>query len=364
MDVIERIRRTMKERGTRAFLISDPHNIAYLTGFPLDGHERTALGILTPEKFYYVYSPLMAPPRKQLARIKGTSVRRMIARKGFFTTARGILSDIHGPVLFEDHDLTVEELRFIEDGQKRFRAGGPLIEHIRTIKDKSERSLMRKAALISDQVFKDTVAFLERTDYEKLKEADLADWMLAEAKKKGADAESFPTIVACGAGAAEPHHRAGSARLKKGKLLLLDFGFSYKGYQSDISRTIALGEVPAAVRHAYEIVRENLATCTAACASGMQAGELFDISVRHFRRYGLARYFTHALGHGIGLEVHEMPTLAKGRELELADGMVFTIEPGIYIPGKFGIRIENMIRLSDGKAHVMTPSSTELVTIN
>ena len=174
---------------------------------------------------------------------------------------------------------------------------------------------------------------------------------------------SFPTIIASGARSALPHGRASDQRIRPGGFVVCDFGVILAGYCSDQTRTVWVGSVPNEARRAYEAVREAQQAAVDAVRPGVAAGEVDAAARKVLRKAGLGRYFTHSTGHGVGLEIHESPRVAAGQEEMLQPGMVITIEPGIYFPGKWGVRIEDMVAVTAGGCEVLTPTSKDFLAV-
>jgi Xaa-Pro aminopeptidase len=177
------------------------------------------------------------------------------------------------------------------------------------------------------------------------------------ARLAGAEAMSFPTIVASGERSGLPHGQASRAKLPRRGFVTLDFGVVLNGYCSDMTRTVHIGRATAAEREAYEAVLEAQLAGVAAVRAGVAAGDVDEAARSVLRRAGLDQWFTHSTGHGVGLEIHEGPRLAARQTRKLEAGMVVTIEPGIYIPGKFGVRIEDMVVVTAAGAEILTPAT-------
>jgi Xaa-Pro aminopeptidase len=167
---------------------------------------------------------------------------------------------------------------------------------------------------------------------------------------------SFETIVASGERSALPHGRASGAKLPKQGFVTLDFGVVLDGYMSDMTRTVHLGRALEGERDVYDAVLEAQEAAVAAVAPGVTAGDVDEAARSVLRRAGLDKFFTHSTGHGVGLEIHEGPRLAAKQTQPLKAGMVITIEPGVYMPGRFGLRIEDMVLVTAAGGEVLTPS--------
>jgi Xaa-Pro aminopeptidase len=189
-------------------------------------------------------------------------------------------------------------------------------------------------------------------------ETTVAAQLEHSARLRGAEAMSFDTIVASGGRSALPHGRATSQRLPRKGFLTLDFGVILNGYCSDMTRTVFLGQPTHRERFTYDAVREAQQAAVAAVKPGASCGEIDEAARSVLRKAGLAEYFTHSTGHGVGLEIHEAPRIAADQSQSLLPGMVVTIEPGVYIAGHFGVRIEDMVAVTPEGGQVLTPAST------
>jgi Xaa-Pro aminopeptidase len=174
---------------------------------------------------------------------------------------------------------------------------------------------------------------------------------------------SFPTIIAAGARSALPHGRASTQLIPSGAFVVCDFGVILSGYCSDQTRTVWVGSVPQDARRSYEAVREAQQAGIEAVRPGIAVGEVDAAARKVLKKAGLGRYFTHSTGHGVGLEIHESPRVAAGQTEVLIPGMVITIEPGVYFPGKWGVRIEDMVAVTTGGCEILTPTSKELLAV-
>jgi Xaa-Pro aminopeptidase len=187
-------------------------------------------------------------------------------------------------------------------------------------------------------------------------EVEVAAELEHQARLAGAEGMSFETIVASGERSALPHGRATGTKLPKRGFVTLDFGVILDGYSSDMTRTVHMGKALPGELEAYEAVLEAQEAAVAIVAPGVTAGDVDEAARSVLRRAKLDGYFTHSTGHGVGLEIHEGPRLATKQTQKLAEGMVITIEPGVYLPGRFGLRIEDMVLVTATGGDVLTPS--------
>jgi len=184
-----------------------------------------------------------------------------------------------------------------------------------------------------------------------------------KARQLGAEGMSFETIVASGVRSALPHGRATTTPLPRKGFVTLDFGIIFGGYCSDMTRTVYLGKPRARERAAYEAVLEAQQAGVEAVRSGASCGEVDEAARGVLRKAGLAEAFSHSTGHGVGLEIHESPRIGAGQKTRLLPGMVITIEPGVYLAGEFGIRIEDMVAVTDAGGQVLTPAPKALIEL-
>ena len=235
----------------------------------------------------------------------------------------------------------------------------PLVEPLRRIKDEDELALMIEAALIGCKLFDHILGFIRPG----IMEIEVAAELEHQARLMGAEGMSFETIVASGVRSALPHGRATKAYLRRKGFLTLDFGVILKGYCSDMTRTVYLGRPKADERSTYNSVLEAQEAGVAAVSSGVSCGEVDEAARAVLRRVGLAEAFSHSTGHGVGLEIHEQPRVGAGQTTRLVPGMVVTIEPGVYLPGEFGIRIEDMVAVTPSGGQVLTPAPKALIEL-
>jgi Xaa-Pro aminopeptidase len=234
-----------------------------------------------------------------------------------------------------------------------------MVEPLRMVKDEDELALMIEAALVGCKLFEHVLGFIRPG----LAEFEVAAELEHQARLLGAEGMSFETIVASGLRSALPHGRATSARLPRRGFLTLDFGVILKGYCSDMTRTVYLGKPKAKERDTYNAVLEAQETAVAAVASGVSCGEVDEAARGVLRKVGLAEAFSHSTGHGVGLEIHEPPRIGAGQTARLLSGMVVTIEPGVYLPGQFGVRIEDMVAVTPTGGQVLTPAPKALIEL-
>ena len=235
----------------------------------------------------------------------------------------------------------------------------PLVEPLRWVKDDDELEIMREAALLGCRLFDHLLSFIRPG----IAEYEVAAELEYQARRLGAEGMSFETIVASGLRSALPHGRATRSLLPRRGFVTLDFGIIREGYCSDMTRTVHLGKPSAKERDTYHAVLEAQESAVAAVSGAARCGDVDEAARSVLRNVGLAEAFSHSTGHGVGLEIHESPRIGAGQTTRLAAGMVITIEPGVYLPGEFGIRIEDMVAVTRSGGEVLTPAPKALIEL-
>lgn len=234
-----------------------------------------------------------------------------------------------------------------------------LVEKVREIKDQSEVVSLRKAAQIADEVFNEILNMLRPG----LSEREIALEIDFKMRRAGAQRSSFETIVATGPNSAFPHAGAGDRRIQLGDFIKMDFGAVYDGYHSDMTRTVVLGSASDRHKQVYNAVLEAQTAVLNGLMPGLTGAEVDALARNVFEAIGMAGNFGHNLGHGVGLEVHELPTLGQKNDKRLEAGMVFTVEPGLYFPGFGGVRIEDMVVLRENGFQTLTTATKQLIEL-
>ncbi len=352
----DRLRLCFSGLGIDAILVSHLPNIRYLSGF------SGSAGLLLVERSA---STLFTDSRYTLQ--AGQEVRRTrvhIAGKGLLSEVGAYLKGRRGrrSVGYARGNLTVgqkETLEAAAGGRVRWIADENAVEELRAVKDPNEVAEMRAAAQLISDVFRDVLKMVRPG----LTELDLAAEIEYGIKGRGASGPSFDTIVASGPRSAWAHARPTAKPLGKGELVVLDQGAILRGYCSDMTRTVFLGRASGRIRGLYHGVLRAQEAAKALIRPGVKAGDVDRAARGALRRLGLARYFTHSTGHGLGLEVHEMPRLGKGEKTVLKDGMVVTVEPGVYLEGLGGIRIEDDVLVTAQGAVDLTTAPREFLEL-
>jgi Xaa-Pro aminopeptidase len=344
-----------------ALLVSHLPNIRYLCGF------TGSAGLLLVAEAGSVFFTDVRYDTQGREEVKGAKVviarAALLSALGEWIGARRGKSRSKGwTVGIEAEHLTVAERKRLADllpSGVRLRNAPGLVERARMVKDDEELGLIRAAVQLGATLFERALEVLRLG----VKESEVAAEMEYAARRAGAEEMSFPTIIASGARSALPHGRATQQAIAPGGFVVCDFGVILAGYCSDQTRTVWVGGASEEARQAYESVREAQEAAIAAVQPGVSVGDVDAAARKVLRKAGLGRYFTHSTGHGVGLEIHEAPRVAAGQKEVLKSGMVITIEPGVYFPGKWGVRIEDMVAVTEGGCEVLTPTSKDFLAV-
>jgi Xaa-Pro aminopeptidase len=315
-----------------ALYITRPENVRYLTGFP---HPEDAQVLITPEGAF-----LLTDPRYPEAERESRIPARVLKRE----EREALFQDLRGRVGFEAEHLpyaALERLRELSPAEWVPTKG--VVERLRLKKSPEEVARIRQAQALAERALERALTLL-RPGVEEREVALEIEFFL---RKEGAEGVAFPPIVASGARGALPHAGASEKRLEPGELITLDLGAKVAGYHSDMTRTVALGKPSPEMRRAYEAVQEALEVALQGLKPGRTGKEVDALAREALGRHGLDRYFVHSLGHGVGLAVHEGPGLSPYTEEVLEPGMVVTVEPGVYLPGVGGVRIEELVLITE-----------------
>lgn len=348
------LRTLVQEQGLDAFLVTSLPNVRYLSGFS----GSNGLCVITASEAYFVTDVRYALQSKEDVR----GFRRVVTMVGLFETAsrRRLLSGCR-KVGFESHHVSHSQYRAIRKLFPRvsWKPVSELVEGLALVKDREEIACIARAAGISDRVFRDIVSVVRPG----IREIEIAAEISYLHKSYGAERDAFDPIVASGERGALPHAGAGLKKIRKGDLVTLDFGCTVNGYASDLTRTIAVGRVSGKGREIYQVVLRAQEEAIGAARAGLLAKDLDAVARRSIASAGLGRYFSHSLGHGLGLRIHERPRISALSKERLMSGSVVTIEPGVYIPGFGGVRIEDDVVLRKNGCRVLTSASKELMIV-
>ena len=347
---VERLRAELGDLGAASFLLSDPVNVRYLTGF-----ESSNAFVLVKHKQVV----LLTDGRYIGAAREVESVEAMLVDREFSPGVAAALPGlVEGAVAFEADHLTVARHATLAASGLDLVPTSGAVQRLRAVKDDAELEEIRRAARIADSVY-------ERLAQESVvgrTERDVAWWFEQALHEEGAEGIAFDITVASGPNAALPHHHTGERTIEAGETLVVDAGARVDGYCSDCTRTFATGPLPEDLRRAYAACRSAQEAALSAVRAGADARGLDEIARREIEDAGFE--VLHGLGHGVGLEVHELPVLRQTASGVLEQANVVTVEPGVYLEGRGGVRIEDLVIVTERRAEVLTPFTKELVTLD
>jgi Xaa-Pro aminopeptidase len=347
----DRLEALMRERDLDALLVTNLVNVRYLTGFT----GSNALCLVGPGlRLFFTDFRYVTQSRREV----GDAFDREQGRQDLL---EDVAERMSGRVGFEDAHLTVrqhERLRGYAGDDVELVAAGRLVEDLRKVKDDSELERIRAAAALADEIFEHARAMglAGRT------ERDVAVELETEMRRRGSD-PSFPSIVAGGPNGSLPHARPGGDAIEPGTLVVIDMGCVLDGYCSDCTRTFATGPIPDGAAEVYDLVLRTQVATLDEIRPGVACRDVDAFARQLIAAAGHGERFGHGLGHGVGLEVHEQPTLSRAGEGELAAGNVVTVEPGVYVPDEFGVRIEDLVVVSESGREVLSGFPKELTTV-
>ncbi len=352
----ERLQRALLTTGVDAILVTDLTNVLYLTGFS----GSNAQLLVTPSEAHLLTDPRYDQRARSLA--KDCEIHIYEGRAG--VSWKGGPAEVLEPLIagserigVEADNMSVTEFAGLEElfGNAEWVATSGVVEQLRRVKDDGEMTLLREAMALADAAFEHIV---DRLDVGRA-ERDVALDLEAFMRSSGAEAVSFPPIVGSGPLSAHIHHTPGDRTLEKGDLVLLDFGARYRGYCSDMTRTVVLGAASAQQVEMYTVVLEAQRAAIDSISAGALGREVDSVARKVIADAGHAQHFNHGLGHGVGLAIHEAPGLGKTSTDRLEMGEVVTVEPGIYLPGDGGVRIEDCVLVTGDGAEVLTSAQKE-----
>ncbi len=356
MKRLRRLKKQLIKNDTIPYLITSIPNIHYLTGF--DGSYASM--IVSADSYYFIsdgryeeYAMSLLPKQ----------VNFVLQDNGLISAVKGILAGEMAKELFlEEHSMTIGQYFQFKDSLKKIklRAGGDIVNEQRMVKNEDEIALIREAAAITDACFAHLLDIIKPG----MVEWDISVEIEHYYRTHGASGTSFDSIVASGSGSSRPHYRTGDMKkIKPGDMVLIDMGCTYRGYNSDLTRTVFMHSITGEFRDIYNIVLRAQETAINSIRPGITTGGLDTKARDVITDEGYGELFSHSLGHGVGLEVHELPAVKPGGTTRLKKNTVITIEPGIYMPGKGGVRIEDMVCTGASGPEVMTGSAKDIIIL-
>ncbi|MBG9988531.1 aminopeptidase P family protein [Aerococcaceae bacterium DSM 111176] len=350
---IQKLTETFNTQGIDAMLITEPKNIRYLSSFT----GSTATLFITSETAYFITDFRY----DQQAHEQATGYEVVIHSSSMFKEIAHIIAEDNiQRVGFEADNVTVSLFNQLNDlFEAEMVPTSAVIETLREIKDGAEIKVIEESAKIMDEAYAHILEFIEIG----MTELEVANELERFCKEKGASSMSFDTIVASGPRSAMPHGVASDKKIEKDEMVTIDFGCYYKGYTADMTRTFATGEVDDKLKEIYQIVFEAQRLVNEQAKAGMTGAEIDAIARDYITEHGYGEYFGHSTGHGIGLDIHENPRVASSGDKKIVAGNVITNEPGIYLEGLGGVRIEDDIVIYEGATKIINSSPKELIII-
>jgi Xaa-Pro aminopeptidase len=340
-------------RGAGALLVTRLVNVRYLTGL-----DSSRAALLVPADGPAVlatdgrYAGMAAQVCPELPVIVDRQVAGVLVARA--------AGDGHGPLGFEAHDMTVEQhTALAADAEVELVPAGPLVERLRMVKDEEEIALLREACAITDRAFEAVLPEVRAGVTERAVAIALERAMV----DFGAERPAFESIIASGPNGAVPHHHPGGRELERGDLVTMDFGALYGGYHADMTRTVAIGEPAGWQRDLYDLVREAQRAGVAAAVPGAETKDVDAAARDVIARAGHGDAFSHGLGHGVGLEIHEAPLMGYDKTGKLTDRVPITAEPGVYLTGRGGVRIEDTLVVRADGPELLTTTTKDLLVL-
>ncbi len=351
----KKFQQTLHDEKLDGFVVTHAANLRYLCGYTGSNGLLLFLGgrrvFLTDGRY----------TEQAHDEVKGARVE--IPRGSLLSAAAMLLGKAGSAAIGFEADLTTvaaaAQMKRVAPKGVRWKATAGLVMRQRVIKDADELLLIHDAVKLGAKVYEEAARFIRPG----VSEVEVAGKLEFAARRGGADGMSFETIVAAGQRGALPHGKASGQAIPKRGFVVVDSGVILRGYCSDMTRTVHVGRIGRVERRWYESVLEAQLVGVATVRAGVTAGEVDEATRSVLRKAKLDQYFTHSTGHGVGLEIHEPPRLGNKQPERLQAGMVITIEPGIYVPGKGGIRIEDMVVVTEKGCEVLTPVTKELVEV-
>src|SRR5688572_10465998 len=344
------VRDAMKELNLDGIMLTHPPDLAYLTNFTGDD----SIGLFTARDFFLVTDFRYT----EQANLEAGWLTVVIREAKMADALADALTQAKVKrVGFEANYAAVGQIRALEKALAERKITVELVPlenvmtNIRKVKDDHEIDLIRKSVAVAEEAFDSIRAEIKPG----LTENHLAGLLVFELRSRGASDSSFPVIVAAGTNSSLPHYRPGESLVQRDQPLLIDWGALYKGYCSDLTRTLMIGRVSDKVKQIYKVVYEAQQAAIKFLRPGVTTMQADRVARDVIEKGGFGKQFGHGLGHGIGREIHELPTMRKtGGEEELRPGMIVTVEPGIYLPGEGGVRIEDDVLITHSGCEVLS----------
>lgn len=333
-------------------LIKTLSNLFYFSGY--DNADATML--IFPDKKYYLTDARYTEEATELL----TDFEIIDFHRDLFGTIQNILTSNNAKIVGRENDLTMSFYNALLSGiDAKFIDISSDLQKIRSVKTALQLELIKKAQAITDKTFVDILSEIK----EGMTERQLCIALENKLYQNGADGIAFKSIVAFGANSSRPHALVSDKKLERGSVIKLDFGARFKGWCADMTRTVFFGKPSTEAKKIYEAVKEAQQAALEGIYTGISCKAAYALANDCFVAGGLEKYFIHSLGHGLGTDVHEMPTLSPRSEDFLCENMVVSIEPGLYLPSKFGVRIEDIVFFHKSSIENLTKSQKDMIIL-
>lgn len=370
---LSRLRTAMREANLESFYCRDISNVKWLTGFEnvfddepahLAYVTADAASLHTDSRYVDACNRAAAGSAWEVDGCGGTHAAWAGKAVKAACEAKGDISGLRGRMGIED-EITLREFRQLEEALAKVAhapqliATDAVVRTLRVAKDAAEVAAMKAAQAITDAAFSHIIEYMREGMTELQVKTELEETM----RRLGAEDLAFASIIASGPNGAAPHSIPGQRTLTRGDLVVMDFGARAQGYCSDMTRTVAIGEVTPRAREVFNAVREANETVEAMLRPGVTGAQAHALAEQVLADHGFAGKMGHGLGHGVGIDIHELPILSPRNEKPLEAGNVVTVEPGVYLPGEVGCRLEDFGVITEDGYEVFTASTHELVVI-
>lgn len=344
-DRIKKVVARLDTLNIDAFLVTKDINVQYLTQNP---SEESFLLIHRKKVFYFTDGRYALKAQKAL-----TDIKVICVKESFWKELAGLIISLRINKLgLNENHVNVSQYKRLKSflrGKVTVRGINGLVEGLRAIKDDAEILAMRRALTVHKQAH----SYLKRVLKPGLTEEDIAKRLEAFVRRRDC-VFSFPPIIASGVNSCYPHARVTTRKVHANDIILVDMGIEYNGYKSDLTRMFFLGRIAKSIRRIHDFVHQAQQKSIQKIKAGIPISELDKTARTYLKQQGIGDYFSHSLGHGVGLEVHETPRVSSQNQDVLKENMVITIEPGIYVPDQFGIRLEEMVRVTQEGCEVLS----------
>jgi len=353
MNRVTKVKELMVKNNVDYMLLGPGSNMFYLSGFSEEQMERPLFLIINQWDTYFLAPKIY---EEQLEKLNFNVVSYNDGENPY----KKLNIEKGKSIAIDDTLWSAFTIEILDSfSPSRLIKASNIMREVRIIKDDEEIAIMKEGLKIAEKSFLETLEIAK----EGVTEREISTYLVHKFIENGADGYSFEPIITSGSNTSMPHLRSTSKKVRNGEVIIFDFGVKYKGYSTDTTRVAFLGTPTEEVKKIYEVVKEAQAKAEESTREGIKACEVDKIARGIISYYGYGDKFIHRTGHGIGIDVHEEPYISPDNKRNLQNNMTFTIEPGIYLSGKFGIRIEDMVYIKNGKSVIMNELEKEIFRI-